>query len=123
MPLRLRTLTSLLLAAGAYYLLARLGLMLALAQSNASPIWPPSGFALVLLLRFGRHLWPAILAGAFLANLAVFHNNQAGSLPTLLAVSLTIAIGNTAEALVASWLARRMDIATIALRAQREVYK
>jgi PAS domain S-box-containing protein len=113
----------LLLAAGAYYLLARLGLMLALAQSNASPIWPPSGFALVLLLRFGRHLWPSILAGAFLANLVVFHNNDVGSMPILLAASLTIAIGNTAEALLAGWLLRRLGVATLGLHRQRDVYK
>jgi len=123
MPLRLRTLTALLLAAGAYYLLARFGLMLALANSNASPIWPPSGFALVLLLRFGRHLWPAILAGAFLANLAVFHNNQVATLPILLSASLAIAIGNTAEALLAELLLRRLHITGIRLDTQREVYK
>jgi len=123
MPFRLRTLTALLLATGAYYLLARLGLMLALAQSNASPIWPPSGFALVLLLRFGRHMWPAILAGAFLANLAVFLNNNAAPLPVLLTVSLTIAIGNTAEALVANRLLRRLGITGLGLHTQREVYK
>ncbi|WP_342116926.1 CHASE domain-containing protein [Pseudoduganella sp. OTU4001] len=123
MPSRLRTLTALLLAAGAYYLLARLGLMLALAQSNASPVWPPSGLALVLLLRFGRHLWPAILIGAFAANLAVFVNNQAASFPVLCAASLSIAIGNTAEALVADWLMRRFRIEKLELQAQREVYK
>jgi len=123
MPPRLRTLTATLLAAGAYYLLARFGLMLALAHSNASPIWPPSGFALVLLLRFGRNLWPAILAGAFLANLAVFHNNHAASLPVLLAASFTIAAGNTAEALLAHWLLGRLGIADLRLATQREVYK
>lgn len=123
MPYRLRTLTVLLLATGAYYLLARLGLMLALAQSNASPIWPPSGFALVLLLRYGRQFWPAILVGAFLANLAVFQNNNAASLPVLLTVSLAIAIGNTAEALIAHWLLRRLGIPGIGLHTQREVYK
>jgi len=123
MPIRLRTLTALLLATGAYYLLARLGLMLALAPSNASPIWPPSGFALVLLLRFGRHLWPAILAGAFLANLAVFQSNNAASLPVLLTVSLAIAVGNTAEAMVANWLSQRLGIASLGLHSQREVYK
>ena len=115
MPYRLRTLTVLLLATGAYYLLARLGLLLALAQSNASPIWPPSGFALVLLLRYGRQFWPAILVGAFLANLAVFQNNNAASLPVLLTVSLAIAIGNTAEALIAHWLLRRLGIPGIGL--------
>ncbi|HEY0588441.1 MAG TPA: CHASE domain-containing protein, partial [Pseudoduganella sp.] len=123
MPQRLRTLTVMLLATGAYYMLARLGLMLALAPSNASPIWPPSGFALVLLLRFGRQYWPAILAGAFFANLAVFHSNNVASLPVLLTVSVAIAIGNAAEALVAHWLVQRLGIAGIRLQTQREVYK
>ena len=123
MPPRLRTLTVLLLATGAYYLLARLGLMLALAPSNASPIWPPSGFALVLLLRVGRQYWPAILTGAFFANMAVFYSNQAAALPVILSVSLAIAVGNTAEALVAHWLLQRLGIADVRLQTQREVYK
>lgn len=123
MPPRLRTLSALLLAAAAYYLLARLGLLLALAQSNASPIWPPSGFALVLLLRLGRQYWPAILTGAFLANLAVFHNNQVATLPVLLTVSLAIAIGNTAEGLIAERLLQRFGIARLDLKSQREVYQ
>lgn len=122
MSSRLRTLTALLLAAGAYYLLARLGLMLALAQSNASPVWPPSGFALVLLLRFGRHLWPAILCGAFLANLVVFSHNHAAAFPVLLAVSVAIALGNTGEALLADWLLRRLGFEKLRLQTQREVY-
>ena len=123
MPNRFRTLTALLLAAVIYYLLARLGLLLALAQSNASPIWPPSGFALFLLLRFGRQYWPAVLVGAFCANLAVFQNNQVASLPVVLAASLAISLGNTAESLVARWLVQRCQLATLALRSQREVYK
>jgi PAS domain S-box-containing protein len=123
MPPRLRTLTALLLAAGAYYLLARLGLLLALGDSNASPIWPPSGFALLLLLRCGRQMWPAILAGAFLANLAVFHSNEVAALPVLFGASLAIALGNTAESLAAHWLLHRLGVATAALRTQREVYK
>ncbi len=123
MPSRLRTLTALLLAAAVYYLLARLGLMLALAQSNASPLWPPSGFALVLLLRFGRKLWPAILLGAFLANLAVFRNNQVAGLPVLLVVSLAIACGNTVEALVAERLLGRFGIRQLGLHSQSEVYQ
>jgi len=36
-----------------YYLAARLGLLLAFAESNVSPVWPPSGIALAALLLFG----------------------------------------------------------------------
>jgi PAS domain S-box-containing protein len=122
MPPRLQTPISLLLAAGAYYLLARLGLLLALGDSNASPIWPPSGFALVLLLRWGPRMWPAILAGAFFANFAVFQHNQAASFSAILAASLAIAAGNSAEALTGCWLLRRLGIAALRLQSQREVY-
>lgn len=122
MPPRLQTPISLLLAAGAYYLLARLGLLLALGESNASPIWPPSGFALVLLLRWGPRMWPAIMAGAFFANFVEFQHNEAAPYPAILAASLAIAAGNSAEALTGNWLLRRLGIARLRLQSQREVY-
>ena len=35
-----------------YYLAARIGLLLAIESTNASPVWPPSGIALALILLF-----------------------------------------------------------------------
>ncbi|MBY0238726.1 MAG: CHASE domain-containing protein [Burkholderiaceae bacterium] len=112
----------LVLAALAYYALARLGLLLALDQSNASPVWPPSGFALALLLRFGMPLWPAILAGAFCANVAVFKSNNVAADAVIFATSAAIAIGNTLEAVLAAWLARRWRVRPQRMESQQEVY-
>ncbi|GAB2845389.1 hypothetical protein GCM10027277_11870 [Pseudoduganella ginsengisoli] len=110
------------LAAAVYYALARLGLLMALEQSNASPVWPPSGFALALLLRFGMPLWPAILAGAFCANVAVFKSNGVASDTVIFASSAVIAIGNTLEAASAAWLVERLRIRPHRMQSQLEVY-
>lgn len=79
----------------AYFFAAALGLSLASVHTNVSPVWPPTGIAIAALLIFGRRLWPAVLIGAFLANLWT-----EVSAP----VALGIAGGNTLEAVAASYL-------------------
>lgn len=81
-----------------YVVAARFGLHLAFQHPSATPIWPPSGIALAALLLCDGRLWPAIGAGAFLANLL-------GDTPVL--PSLGIAAGNTLEAVLGAYLARR----------------
>ena len=51
-----------------YVLSAKLGLQLAVVQSNVTAVWPPSGIALAALLIFGLHLWPSIAAGEIITN-------------------------------------------------------
>ena len=51
-----------------YFVFAKGSLTLASLHPSASPVWPPSGLALASLLLWGNGLWPAIAAGAFLAN-------------------------------------------------------
>ena len=48
------------------YLVVRLGLEMAIAHGNVSPVWPATGFAIAVLLRWGVHLWPGIALGSFL---------------------------------------------------------
>lgn len=79
----------------AYFLAAELGFSLASVHTNVSPVWPPTGIAIAALLIFGRRLWPAILIGAFLANLWTDVSAP---------VALGIAGGNTLEAVTASYL-------------------
>jgi PAS domain S-box-containing protein len=86
---------TLVVVAGAYFVLAKLGLRLASINPSASPIWPPTGFALAVVLLFGYRTWPAILAGAFAANVTT-----AGNLET----SAVIALGNTLEAMAGGYL-------------------
>jgi integral membrane sensor domain MASE1 len=70
----------------AYFLIAKLGLQLASYNPSATPVWPPTGFALAMVLLIGQRVWPAVFAGALFANATT-----AGSLAT----SLAIAVGNT----------------------------
>ena len=78
--------------AAAYFLAARLGLMLDAVGGFASPVWPPSGIAIATLAIFGPRLWPGVALGALTANIV------AGA---PLAVSLGMAAGNALEALFA----------------------
>ncbi|MBI3704174.1 MAG: MASE1 domain-containing protein [Rhizobiales bacterium] len=89
---------TLLAVALAYFVLAKLGLMLASINPSASPIWPPSGVALAAVLLGGPRLWPAIFLGAFAANAST-----AGTLTT----SVVIALGNTLESVIGGILIQR----------------
>ena len=96
------------LIAAAYFVLARISLLLSFQTSNATPVWPPSGLAFALMLHYGYKIAPAILAGAFAANVVVFQlNNAAGIFPTIW-VSCLIGIGNMAEALTGWWLLQKI---------------
>ncbi len=77
-----------------------------------SSAWPPAGIAVAALVLFGRRLWPGVAAGAFVANFV------SGLTPI---VAVVIAVGNTAEALVAAWLLSRPGVAP-ALDRLRDVF-
>jgi integral membrane sensor domain MASE1 len=91
----------------AYYVAARLSLLLAFANTNASPVWPPSGIALVALTLIGVRAWPGVALGAFAANLMAFSVNGTLDQGSAAFASLTIAIGNTLEASAGAFLLRR----------------
>jgi PAS domain S-box-containing protein len=77
----------------AYVLLATLSLRFASINPSATPIWPPTGFALGLMMVRGYRIWPAVLAGSIAANY-----------PTSGWLSLAIGSGNTLEVLTGTWL-------------------
>ena len=85
-------------ACATYVFAAKLSLRLASVHPSASPFWPPTGIAIVMLLLLGLRYWPAIFVGAFLVNLTT-----AGSVLT----SLGIGAGNCLEAVAASYLVSR----------------
>ncbi|HSW11895.1 MAG TPA: MASE1 domain-containing protein [Solimonas sp.] len=98
----------------AYYACARFGLQLQFAQSQATPVWPPTGIAIAIGFLVGYRVLPGIALGAFFANLVDFHMKTAGSWsalltqhPEMIAGSTLIATGNCAEAYLASTLLRR----------------
>jgi PAS domain S-box-containing protein len=82
-----------------YVLAARIGLSFAFLHASATPVWPPTGIALAALLLLGPGMWPAVFAGALIANLLT-----AGSIAT----SLGIALGNTLEAVIGATLVIRL---------------
>ena len=82
----------------AYFVTARLGLLLGAVAGFAALVWPPSGIALAALNAFGFRLWPGVFLGAFFVNLL------AGA---PVGAALAIATGNTLEAIAGAWLLRR----------------
>src|SRR5580704_5914027 len=54
----------------AYFGLAVSGPLIPWINPTATPLWPPTGLALALVLLRGYRIWPAIFVGAFFATLA-----------------------------------------------------
>jgi diguanylate cyclase (GGDEF)-like protein len=94
----LRRLVVLLILTALYVVAGKLGLRLAFHYVSASPVWPPTGIALVAVLLLGPRVWPAIFVGAFLVSITT-----AGTMAT----SLGVALGNTLEPVVGALLLRR----------------
>ncbi|MGH8101713.1 MAG: MASE1 domain-containing protein [Chthoniobacterales bacterium] len=84
-----------------YFVAGKLSLHLAFLHRSASPVWPPAGIALAVLILLGYRMWPAILLGAFLVNIT--NAPSVGSVVTCLG----IAAGNTLEAVCGAWLINR----------------
>jgi PAS domain S-box-containing protein len=84
---------------GIYVSAAKLGLSLDAVSGFATAVWPPTGIALVALTLYGYRLWPGIALGAFLANVS------AGATAP---VAAGMALGNTLEAVVGTYLLQRV---------------
>jgi integral membrane sensor domain MASE1 len=86
-------------AVGAIYgATAALSLRVALVNEVVTPVWPPTGIALVALLVLGRRVWLGIALGALLVNLPP-------RTPSV-AAAAGIALGNTLAPVVAAELLR-----------------
>ena len=94
------------IVAASYFGLSEAALLLPAINSAATPLWPPTGVALGLILLRGYRVWPAILLGAFSAHAVSAINSNAASANSLLEPA-AIAIGTTLAAFVAAWLINR----------------
>lgn len=94
--------------AAVYFVLARISLLLQFENSNASPVWPPSGFAFAMVLLWGYRMGPGIFFGAFAANLMLFIANRTVDYPLGIALSGLIGVGNMGEALFGAFLLRKL---------------
>ena len=81
-----------------YWVAARLSLNLALVHGQVTPLWPPTGIALVAILVLGRGVAPGIALAAFAVNLPLG--------PSALGAAF-IAVGNTLAPLVSAELLAR----------------
>jgi signal transduction histidine kinase/integral membrane sensor domain MASE1 len=94
-----------------YFVVAKLGLLLAFESTNASPVWPASGLALALMLLWGKRVAPGIFLGALCANFITFLSQSHHHSPILLLlVSALIAFGNTLEAIIGEFILRKLTI-------------
>jgi PAS domain S-box-containing protein len=97
-----------------YFISAKLGLSLAFLNENATAVWPPTGIALAAIVLLGYRIWPGILLGAFLANLTT--SGSAGA-------SISIAFGNTLEALLGAFLLCRFAGGRHAFDRPKNIFK
>ena len=79
-----------------YVAAAKFGLWLVPGvQNSVTPVWPPAGIALAVILVFGYRFWPGILIGAF--AITAFSGFP-------VTTALGIGVGNTLEAMLATYL-------------------
>ncbi|MGH8594452.1 MAG: MASE1 domain-containing protein, partial [Gammaproteobacteria bacterium] len=83
-----------------YLAAAKFGLWLVPGvQNSVTPVWPPAGIALAVILVFGFRFWPGILFGAF--AIKAFSSFSVKT-------ALGIGVGNTLEAMLAAYLLHRV---------------
>jgi signal transduction histidine kinase/CheY-like chemotaxis protein len=100
-----------------YIVVGRVSLELASLHRSASPVWPPAGIAVALLLLLGYRMWPAIFLGAFVVN--IINPPSAGNVLTCLG----IATGNLLEAVCGAWLINRFAGGTRVFDRPQGVFK
>ena len=84
--------------AGAYFGVAISGLLIPWINPTATPLWPPTGLALALMLIRGYRIWPAIFVGGFFATAI-----SGGSVSE----AACIALGTPIAAMAGAWLINR----------------
>ncbi len=90
-----------------YFLSAYMGLLLAFPDPITSPVWPPVGIGLALIILLGHKTWPGITIGSLLAYMLVFYLNGIAIDLSAIKASTLIAIGNTVEILIGQYLLKK----------------
>src|SRR3984957_12614902 len=84
--------------AASYFAVAELDLLLPSINPTATPLWPPTGLALALILLRGYRIWPAIVVGGFFSTAV-----DGGALSE----AGCMALGTPIAALAGAWLINR----------------
>lgn len=101
-----------------YVAAAKLGLLLAVLPGGVTAVWPPAGLGVAAVLRLGYGIWPALFLGAFIEEIL-----YRGSAIDTIAISSSIAAGNTLEALLSAFLMYRFIGRHNLLEQARDVFK
>lgn len=104
-----------------YFIAGQLGLALTTGPSNISPIWPPAGIALGLVLIYGYRAIPGLFLGALAIHLHAFHTPEALG-QSLLTGNLT-SIGSVLQAVAAKALADRWVSRPFTLLADKDILR
>jgi PAS domain S-box-containing protein len=108
----------------AYYVVGRLGLLLAIPPGYATAVWPASGMALAGVLLFGYRVWPGILLGSFLINLRTsLDTTSTASILNTTVLAASIGVGASLQAIVAAFLIRRFTQYPTAFVEARDIIK
>jgi PAS domain S-box-containing protein len=95
--------------AAAYYVTGRLGLLFAIPPGYATAVWLPSGIALSAILIGGYRVWPGVLLGSWLLNMALSLEATNGmALLKGVALPTSIGLGAALQAVVGAYLVRRV---------------
>lgn len=97
--------------AGAYWLAAKGGLQFAYLHGAVTPLWPPVGVGMAVLVLFGTRLWPGIVIGDLLV----------GDYSTPLGTVLGQTVGNTLEVVLAAIIFCRLTAGRTDLARVRDV--
>lgn len=97
-----------------YFLSGKIGLKLAFVNESATAVWPPTGIAIASFLLFGYRIWPAIFLAAFLINFTTTGG---------VATSLGIALGNTLEGFIASYLVNKFSSGKNTFYRTQDIFK
>ena len=103
-----------------YFVAGYISLFLSVPPGYSAAVWPASGIALAALLLFGKRLWPGIFFGSFLVNIISNQQLQENiGTSSFILLSVSIAVGATLQALIASYLIKKqVDIRSGLLTAQ-----
>ena len=104
----------------AYAVIGWFALLLAVPPGYASPLYPPAGIALAVVLVYGWRALPGVLLGAFGVN-AVLSASRGQIDLAALALPLAIAIGAVLQAATGAALLRRFLPSPLVLGAPREI--
>ncbi len=95
------------LVAVVYFLSAYLGILLAFHDTYATPVWPPVGIGLAMMIILGPRTWPGIMIGSLISYMLLFWLTNISFGSGSILASTIISAGNTLEILVGYYLLQR----------------